>query len=178
MPGKEKRPPISIEELGHKKQAEREEAVRGSLSYVGGQKPLKEVKEEERVLPVKGIRGVLKRGFGSNSVKLLLPILASVLLAAIMLYQFAPSKALVNRDIGSVRDAVSTVSTQLNYESSRIDNIVGKLGTYASTGELATLKEELTELSSLKASLGVLETELIQLDKRLKDLEERQALEE
>ena len=148
MTGKEKRPPILVEELIEKKRVERSQAEQGELTYVAnrGLEPPKEVE-----IQIRGFRGRLKRELRGSSMKLILPIVISVVLAAIMLVQFAPSKATIGAlgsEIEGTKESLSVLGTQLTYESGRIDNIVGQMGTYVKSGELASLKEELTSLNS------------------------------
>ena len=166
MPEK-KKPPVLLEELEAKRVPENGHE-KGELTYVS--KVAWPTKKKSKVT------GVGRVPRGNNALRMVIPVLASVLLAAVMLYQFAPSKTDFNQEVSNVRNSLSTVSTQLSYEAGRIDNIVGKMGTYALKDELAIYAPTSTVTSlqtSLQVSLEALETELDEFRLTLHDLEAR-----
>jgi len=163
---------MSLEELEEKVRPKKVEAEQGALTYVSKSRSNN---GKSIIWPEEGKRDRVKgkRKDKSSALKLILPIFVSVVLAALMVYQFAPNKAEFNSLAASsegVQNSVASVVQGLTYEAGRVDNIVTKMGTYAlrteltgyvSDGELASLR---TEIEILNGYIDSLESRIIWLE--------------
>ncbi len=177
MPDREKRPPISVEELQKRTTSTREASVQGELTYLDqkrgkGSKIIWPGSEKTSEVPGRNGRGG-KVGNKGSSMRLVLPVFVSVILAALMVFQFSPNKTefgFLTADVEGLRSSVDTEGGKLNYEAGRIDNIVNSMGTYALKTELVEYAPG-GELSSLRAQVESLQSYVDSLEARVVWLE-------
>lgn len=211
--GRNKRPPISVDELDRRMKPRREEPEQGDLSYIPKGKlrrqveePEYEEEEEQEVVraptpraprkpsvvwdkpkeQVKKQRQVThsKRRFNQNSIRSMLPVLVSVLLAAVMLFWFAPNKSefsLVAGEIEGIREGQVTLSGRLDSlsasidaEITRMDLVVANTQNYVEKSELSgyASKTEIPAVESITVGMETLDERIFILERRLALLEE------
>lgn len=136
MKGREKKPPININELRKSTQPEME---RGTLDYAGSPK---------------GSSNGEKKGSG-GLVQILLPIVVALALAVLVMFQYAPSKGYVLNLRNEIFGRITVIESKLGDETKRIDAIVNAMGDYAKRTELAAYasKASVDSLSGLPAQI-------------------------
>lgn len=159
MTTKSDRPPLSIKEL-QKKVAEREEPKQGELTYVNQNKEVNW-----------GNKGkvVGSKSKGQNRIlNLVIPIFVSVILAAFMLIQFAPSKnnfIILSSEVGNLSGGLTSIDTQIRGQTLRLDelvtktnNVINSMGTYSSKAEVEeSILGVKGEMSGLRSTLDFME---------------------
>lgn len=145
MTVREKRPPVRVEELGKDPKTRRDPPESGSLGYLMGAKKEKELSEK---VPAEAaqIEEVTRVGFGRfgvtlkrSTLRLLLPIIVSVALAAVLLTWFAPTKS----QFGTLLGEVEGLRESAAWIAGRVDEKVAELQEMiADEGFIRILSEE------------------------------------
>ena len=117
---KERKPPMELEEIEQKSPMyQREEPGPGEITYV----PAKSTRTIPRVNWDGGSKKVKDTSLGAQGklnnprVRLLVSIVVSVVLAAFMLYSFAPNKT----EVRNLEVSIQTLSEQLNDLRTRLE---------------------------------------------------------
>ena len=159
MERKERKPPISVNEL-----REEEEPRRGSLTYMGSPTPNK----------MKG---------GTNYTQIFISVVLSALLAFLLITSMASSK----KDAGVLLDnqrgleaKIASLEGKVASETARVEAVVGTQSEYVKTSQLSgyvtsssidPLRDLPTQLASLDAKLTALDTKITGLETKIADLE-------
>lgn len=161
MPNRERKPPIIIDKLGEDKLPE--EHKPGSLGYVG------------KVVTKSGATG------GLNWTQILISCIISIVIAAVIVFQIAPSKGAIGTlqaDMVTLSDQIALQQQTISNEAARTDNIINTMGEYAKTTALAsyasqTSVDSLLDLpAEIDAKFAALTDDLdLNYEERIADLE-------
>ena len=151
MDEKEKKPPIDLREVEKKE----DKFKPGALEYTG------DTEKKPK-----------KASAGMNWTQVLASSVIALLLAVVVMFQFAPSKgdvAALFSNQNELVERIDSVQSSFDKESTRVDNIVNTQGDYAKKSELSgyATKSEISALSSLP---GVVDTGLKSLDATISGL--------
>ena len=161
MEERKKRPPINLSDLEVNKPG----PERGSLGFAGVDRKESSGEGKKKV----------------NLSQILLPVVIALALSALIMFQYAPSKAFLVSQVKVATDSAAALTTQLGSERGRIDAIVNSMGTYAKKTELDTYAKA-SQLSGLAttsqlsgyattAQKDALEAEIVALKARIAVLE-------
>ena len=161
MNNREKKPPISINDIGRENEPK---AEKGALSYTGATKPPSEVVQE-----APKTKGKI------NYTQLLIAVGMSVLLVLILGNFVFTSKQdsivllenqrLLDGKVGGLDSGLSTVQTRLNSETGRIDTLVVNQENFIQQSELQGLSNTLgSRIDSLITRVSGLENQVANME--------------